>query len=208
VVVNPFLVFDHYLVGRMGTMGGEDDFVGWCVFNSNPRQDEESENGFHGPIFTKNKASYGVRLFLNICASYLKAKKQNKCDGRKKKSFEIDSPFDLFMESKGTEGFPRFDFKCPSILGQSNTFDCGLAAVANTMAFVNHSKKVPFMKANMERHEKKLHQGSNEVRFFLKEEIYSLKDFWEKVMEDAGRCRYGGGEISTAQHLLDHMRQE
>jgi len=27
-------------------------------------------------------------------------------------------------------------------------------------------------------------------------------------MEDAGRCRYGGGEISTAQHLLDHMRQE
>jgi hypothetical protein len=197
VVVNPFLVFDHYLVGRMGTMGGEDDFVGWCVFNSNPRQDEESENGFQGTIFTKNKASYGVRLFLNICASYLKAKKQNKGDGRKKESFEIDSPFDLFMESKGTEGFPRFDFKCPSILGQSNTFDCGLAAVANTMAFVNHSKKVPFMKANTERHEKKLHQGSNEVCFFLKEEVYSLKDFWEKVMEDAGCCQYGG-DISTA----------
>ena len=47
VVVNPFLVFNQYLAegkdysGRTGVMG-DDDFVGWSVFNSNPRQQEES----------------------------------------------------------------------------------------------------------------------------------------------------------------------
>jgi hypothetical protein len=200
------LVFDHYLGegkddgGRTGVLG-DDDFVGWCVFNSNPRQQDESGNGLQGTMFTKNKASYGVRLFLNICASYLKAKKQHKGDGRQKDNFHYDSPFGSFMEEKGTEGFPRFDYKCPSILGQSNAFNCGLAAVANSMAFVNHSKNVPFMKTNMERHEEKLHEGFYEVHFILKQEVYSLKYFWDKMMIDAGRRQYGG-ELSTVQLRL------
>jgi hypothetical protein len=209
VVVNPFLVYDPYLVEgtrRTGVMG-DDDFVGWSVFNSNQRQHEKMENGFQGTMFTKNKASYGVQLFLNIGASYLKAKKLSQGDGRQRDNFCYESPFGEFSESKGTGEFPRFDYESPSILGQSNAFDCGLAAVANSMAFVIHSKDVPFMKANMERDDGKLHEGSNEVRFFLKEEVYSLKGFWEKVMEDAAQQRYGGN-TSTAQHVLAHMRQE
>ena len=37
VVVNPFLVSEEYLHGKYkgGTVLGEEDFVGWCVLNSN-----------------------------------------------------------------------------------------------------------------------------------------------------------------------------
>jgi len=152
VVVNPFLVFDQYLAegkddhGRHGVLGDE-DFVGWCVFNSNGRSNEREQDGFQGTMYTNNKASYGVWLFLNICASYLKAKKKNEGDGRQADSFQLEEPFGPFTESNGTEGFPWFDYDCPSILQQSNSFDCGLAAVANSMAFVKHLKDLKFMKA-------------------------------------------------------------
>jgi hypothetical protein len=80
VVINPFLVFDHYLAegkdysDKHGALGDE-DFAGWCVLNPNSIAAERKGNGFQGQtVFTKNKASYGVRLFLNLCASYLKAK--------------------------------------------------------------------------------------------------------------------------------------
>jgi hypothetical protein len=118
VVINPFLVFDQYLAegkddhGRHGAWGDE-DFVGWCVFNSNTRQEEREQDGFQGTMYTKNKASYGVQLFLNICALYLKAKKKNEGDGRQQDSFHYEEPFGPFTESNGTEGFPQFDYDCP-----------------------------------------------------------------------------------------------
>ena len=144
------------------------------VFNPNGNLEEREQNGFQGTVFTKNKASYGVRLFLNICASYLKAKKKNEGDGRQQNNFVYEEPFGRFTESKGTEEFPQFDYLCPSIVQQSTSFDCGLAVVANSMAFVKHLKHVKFMKSNMERRENKLHEGSNKVRFLLNDKIYSL----------------------------------
>ena len=45
------------------------------VFNSNGRSKEREQDGFQGTIYTKNDASYGVWLFLNICASYLPKRK-------------------------------------------------------------------------------------------------------------------------------------
>jgi hypothetical protein len=86
VVVNPFLVSDGYLAagkdvstvnGALGDLAagedvshvnggwGDDDFAGWCVLDSNGPE-VDSGNGFQGTSLTKNKASYGVRLFLNI----------------------------------------------------------------------------------------------------------------------------------------------
>ena len=116
----------------MGKSGKEkvssgDDFVGWCVLNSTARQSEKKQHGFLGTIHTKNAAWFGVQLFLNICASYLKAK-------RKKGPMELDyeEPFGKWQETKGTDEFPRFDFQCPSILSQPNAHDCGLAVVANS----------------------------------------------------------------------------
>ena len=157
VVINPFLVFDQHLAegkddsDKHGALGDE-DFAGWCVLNSNGNLEEREQNGFQGTVFTKNKASYGVRLFLNICASYLKAKKKNEGDGRQQNNFVYEEPFGRFTESKGsTEEFPQFDYLCPSIVQQSTSFDCGLAVVANSMDFVKHLKHVKFMKSNMER---------------------------------------------------------
>jgi hypothetical protein len=67
----------------------DEEFTGWCVLNSTERQNEREQHGFQGTSFTsaRNKASYAVRLFLNICASYLKAKKNNEGDGRKASNF-------------------------------------------------------------------------------------------------------------------------
>jgi hypothetical protein len=222
VVINPFLVFDRYsaeekqneVVINQDTSGNQDmssdeDFFGWCVINSNPTPSERQENGLQGTMYTKNKASYGVRLFLNICASYLKAKKNNEGDGRQPNSFHYEEPFGRFDECKGTQSFPRFDYKCPSILQQSNSSDCGLAVVANSMAFVKHSKDLKFMKANLERPTEKFLKGSNEVRFLLNEKKYSLKPFWDRLLRVNGpaRGRYGG-QLSIAKHLLIHLRQE
>jgi hypothetical protein len=62
------------------------------------------EIGFMGTCYTTNKASYGVRLFLNICASYLKAKKRN--DGYRRQQFrdlaESDSRVNGEIEDKNT----------------------------------------------------------------------------------------------------------
>ena len=60
-----------------------------------------------------------------------------------------------------------FDYDCPAILQQLTAYDCGLAVVANSMAFLKHSKKLQFMKANMKR------QKSNEVHFLLDEYKFS-----------------------------------
>jgi hypothetical protein len=59
----------------------------------------------------------------------------------------------------------------PSIVQQSSSFDCGLAAVANSMAFVKHSKDLKFMKANLERPEEKFHEGLTEICFLLNYQI-------------------------------------
>jgi hypothetical protein len=184
-------VFDQYLAAEGNDncdkhgVWGDEDFAGWCVLNTNSIQAEREENGFKGTWFTKNKASYGVRLFLNICASYLKAKRRNKGDIRQAMELDYEEPFGKLQETKGTEEFPWFDFQCPSIIQQSTSHDCGLAVVANSMAFFKHLKGKQFMKSNMKR------QESNEICFLLDETIYSLKPFWDRVMKDAGQMRYG-----------------
>jgi hypothetical protein len=138
VVVNPLLVFDQYM--SEGKENNSDNFVGWCVLNSTQRVAEMEEHGFQGSFFTKNKATYGVLLFLNICASYLKAKRRNKGDIRQAMELDYEEPFGKWQETKGTEEFPWFDFQCPSIIQQSTSHDCGLAVVANSMAFVKKLK--------------------------------------------------------------------
>jgi hypothetical protein len=95
-------------------------------------------NGFQGTCFTRNNASYGVRVFLNVCASYLKAKKKKEKDGRPPNKFDYKEPFGRCTESLGTEGFAWFDFGTPSIIAKSTSYDCGLALVANSIAFVKH----------------------------------------------------------------------
>ena len=104
------------------------------------------DHGFQGTLLTKNNEAYGVVLFLNICASYLKAKRSQEVPIKLK---YLD-PFGDWQWSMGTEKFHCFDFSCPSILSQPNSNDCGLAVVANSMAFINHLKATPFMNRNVQ----------------------------------------------------------
>jgi hypothetical protein len=59
------------------TSSDDEDFCEWCVLDSLGSDQASKENGFKGTCSTKNMASHGVWLFLNICASYLKTKKRN-----------------------------------------------------------------------------------------------------------------------------------
>jgi hypothetical protein len=186
VVANPFLV-----VAEGGTDGDDndrDDFFGWCVLDSNSSHAASELDGFQGTVGSKNKASYGVRLFLNICASYLKAKKNNDGDGRKLvsadennptneaiqegKSFFYEEPFGSYKESLGTVQFPRFDFVCPSVIQQATSFNCGLAVVANSiMAFMIHLRETKFMRCDFET---PILLDENDFCLQMSEDIYSL----------------------------------
>jgi hypothetical protein len=100
-------------------------------------------------VNTKNNSSYGVHLFLDICVSYLKEKKSiegeekinddqaiNKGDEKQEVKFSsYEEPFGYFMTNLGTEDFPHLNFPFPSIIRQTNSFDCGLAVVANSIGF-------------------------------------------------------------------------
>ena len=90
-----------------------------------------------------------MQLFLNICASYLKAQKRTEDRHEDKNSFTYEEPFGSYHDSRGMEEFPRFDFQFPSIIQQSNGYDCGLAVVANTMAIIKHLRDVKFMRSHM-----------------------------------------------------------
>jgi hypothetical protein len=110
VVVNPFLISDQYLAGgkqnkKQLSMAEQkkdtsEDFVGYCVLNSTQRPGETNARGFQGTYHTKyDDAAYGVRLFLNICASYLKAKR--KFQGTIE--LEYEEPFGEWQESRSSE---------------------------------------------------------------------------------------------------------
>jgi hypothetical protein len=93
VVINPFLVYDKFLEGNGKQDVSNVEMARWCVLNSNPHSNEIHMNGFQGTCFTRNKASYGVQLFLTVCASYLKAKKNKEKDGRPPNKFDYKEPF-------------------------------------------------------------------------------------------------------------------
>jgi hypothetical protein len=165
------------------------------------RDNNDSGLGLQGTCFTKDNPSYGVRLFLNICSSYLKAKNENDGNGPKADKFSYQEPFGPFQDSKGTDEFPHFDYKSPSILFQSNNNDCGLAAIANSMAFIIHNKDKWFIKSNMSTGGK-----SEDVRYLLNDTQYGLKPFWKKLTKDARRTRYGPSFDSKS--IFKLMRKE
>jgi hypothetical protein len=86
VIINPFLVVEvnkKTQAAYNSDLCNEDEIMsGWCVMNSNPSAVNMEDSGFQGMAFTKNKATFGVRLFLNICASFIKFKKDNEGDAQ------------------------------------------------------------------------------------------------------------------------------
>jgi hypothetical protein len=198
-------VFDQYLARGKDNSAeqkakAEEEFCGWCVLNSTERHDESEQHGLQGTRHTRNNPSYGVQLFLNVCASYLKDKKENKGDEMQQHKFHYDEPFGSYTEVLGTEEFPQFDYDCPTILWQLTQYDCGLAIVANSMAFVKCSMGKHFLKSNMREEKMK------EVHFLLDEETYSLQPFWNRVMKEASNTQHG--KFSSSNELFQLMQEE
>ena len=202
VVINTKLVFARYLnegneLSNTHVFVDQEEIAGWCVLDS--MHGVSDRNGFKGSFDTTIKEPYGFRLFLNICASIIKDMDQKKGPGGTSE-FAYVEPFGSYKECNGTEGFPRLDYKCPSIIQQSTLYDCGLAAVANSMAFVKQLQHVKFSRSTMQRVQ------SNGVSFVLKEQIFSLKPFWEKLLLDCSRTKHDTVVNSTL--LLKFMRTE
>ena len=72
IVVNPFLVFDHYVFGDNYINEHDDDFVGWCVIDSISGGKTVVEHEYlTGTMLNAYHPKLGVHLFLNYCASFL-----------------------------------------------------------------------------------------------------------------------------------------
>jgi hypothetical protein len=207
VVINPFLVVD--VNKRTGAAYNsdlcDDDEImsGWCVMSSNPSAVSVEDSGFQGTAFTKNKAIFGVRLFFNICASFIKFKKDNEGDTQALDDlhvFQYEQPFGDYQDKIGTTNFPRIDLLSPSIIAQNNGFNCGLAAAANSMAFLKHYKDVLFTKANL----KRCVTTGSEVRYEVAEDIFVMKSFFDRIMLDAQNTEHYL-DLTDSMTLLRHI---
>ena len=165
IIVNPFLVFDWYVFGDKYINKHDDDFAGWCVIDSlgggstavpHEYLTGTSWNHFHPEL--------GVCLFLNYCTSFLKGeyskttyfakpkvkyfdesgKEEKEWPSRPEFYVQYKEPFGDYKENNGTASFPWFDFSSPAFLNQRNSNDCGLASVANSLAFVLALQKLSF----------------------------------------------------------------
>jgi hypothetical protein len=164
------------------------------------------DSGFQGTAFTKNKATFGVHLFLNICASFIKFKKDNEGVAQGLDDlhvFQYEQPFGNYQDEMGTTNFPRIDLHSPSIIAQNNRFDCGLAAVANSMAFVKHYNDVLFTKAIMTR----CLTTGRDVCYEITEDIFGLKSYFDRIMLDGQNTQHYL-DLMDSMTLLMHMQAE
>jgi hypothetical protein len=168
VVVNPFLTSGPFLKGDDESADydlpddSDQDLCGWCLFDSlsSNDSDDKSSDGFHGTFYTTFPTSLGVRLFLNICASYLKLRKsEENYEGEADEyEFEYEEPFGDYSSDTLNPNFIHLDYTSPNIILQQNSHDCGFASVANAIAFVLHTRSVRFSFSNLEMYDPDEHQ--------------------------------------------------
>jgi hypothetical protein len=91
----------------------------------------------------------------------------------------------------------------PSIIAQNNGFDCGFAAVANSMTFVKHYKDLLFTKANLTR----CVTTGKEVCYEITEDTFGLKSYFDRIMLDAQNTEHYL-DLMDFMTLLMHMQVE
>jgi hypothetical protein len=69
------------------------------------------------------------------------------------------------------------------------------------MAFIKHLKDTKFTKSDMMEH-----ASEKECRYLFGIQKHSLKPFWCRLMDDAGRTRHE--EVANSFELLQFMRKE
>ena len=154
VMVNPSVI---YLRGENSNRpdGKQGQFAGWSVFDSlgysRTNLPTTKKKGLMPTMDCKFDVSTGVRFFLNFAAMYLYSKEDS--ENRKKSVLllKLQCPFGDHTSTQPCDKFPRFDGPYPSIILQSDAFNCGFAAFANALAFVKHLEKVPFEKDNLKK---------------------------------------------------------
>jgi hypothetical protein len=103
----------------------------------------------------------------------------------------------------GTMSFPWIDLLSPTIIALNNGFNCGLAAVVNSMAFVKHYKDVMFIKSIMIR----CVTASREVCYKIIEDIFGLKSYFNRIMPDGWDTQHYLN-LMDSMTLLMHMQAE
>jgi hypothetical protein len=152
IVINPWVISDPFINKGKGNVSDFDEVSGWLVLDSNhSHYKEKTQDGFQSSLHTKGCASAGVRLFLNICASYQKYE-CDKLEGNAGDStlLPYKEPFGEYcVDDDEMNDFPRMYYPFPSIIQQQNSNDCGLCVIANSMAFVLHLREIPFIEGNV-----------------------------------------------------------
>ena len=131
IVVNPFLVFNHYVFGDKYINVHDDDFVGWCVIDSlGGGQTVVNHEYLTGTTLNHFHPQLGVHLFLNYCASFFKGRYTNTMYLHSREVMgpgiqichefyvKYKEPFGDYKAKLGTESFPWFDFSSPSFINQ------------------------------------------------------------------------------------------
>ena len=138
-----------------------------------------------------------VRLFMNVCASYIHAINSPDQQGS---SYSYTEPFGPYQNPMGTTEFPWFDFETPLILKQFDGWNCGLACVVNAVAFVHHFEKIDFVLSHMQL----VTDAIDEVRYNVDSTKYNLCLFGEQLEKKTAR-KYEG---FTTKDFLRRLRQE
>ena len=143
---------------------------------------KRDKDGLKGTVGdTNDDVVCSVRFFLNLCASYIHA--INSPDQRGTKYKYQDHFFGNCQKTKGTKQFPRFDFETPSILSQDDGWNCGLATVANALAFVHHFEEADFVLSDF----KCVSEDPEDMHYVvdLDPSKIKLSLFWKKLEKKA-----------------------
>ena len=133
VVVNPILIMSNESSATSTQGNGKEESCGWFYLDSigNKANYNCGLKGTVGDVDDKIIGS--VWFFMNVCASFIKAiNSPNQCA----RVYNYEEHFGSHCDTKGTDSFPWFDFDGPAILHQVDGWNCGLACLANAVAFV------------------------------------------------------------------------
>lgn len=174
--------------------------LGGSFFDSLGGHHAQYKDGLKGTVGDKNvKIISSVRLFLNVCASYIGAINMPNQEGR---TYDYLEPFGHCRNTKGSTKFSRLDFESPSILKQQDAFNCGIACVANAVGFVRHFKKTDFALSDM----RLVIDDPDETWYIVDGSKYNLNSFWEQLVKKFAR-KYDSKVITTVD-VLPKLRME
>ena len=184
VVVNPSCTMpnESFLSGTQGNSNKR--VCGWFFFDSMGSQRKNKyDGGLKGTVGdTDIKIIGSVRFFLNVCASFITAINSPHQRGR---NYDYEEHFGNHRDMKGSINFPRLDFDCPAIIKQVDGWNCGLACVANAVAFVHHFQNKEFLLSGI----KPANDKRDEIRYIVDQDEYNLRSFWEDLKK-TGSMKY------------------